>query len=144
MRQILLLSVNGFTLQKLFLLTSLLVCFFTSAEETSPISTARAWLTLVDSGEYHESWQQADQVFQNTTPKARWQTALNQIRVPLGRVMSRTYFGTAEYSSLPGLPNGEYLVVKFQTEFMNKEAAVETLSLSKAADGWHPLGYLIN
>ena len=58
--------------------------------------------------------------------------------------MSRTYFGTAEYNSLPGLPNGEYLVVKFQTEFMNKEAVVETLSLSKAADGWHPLGYLID
>ena len=144
MRQILLLSVNGFTLQKLFLLASLLACFFASAEEASPISTARAWLTLVDSGEYHESWQQADQVFQNTTPKARWQMALDQIRVPLGRVMSRTYFGTAEYNSLPGLPNGEYLVVKFQTEFMNKEAAVETLSLSKAADGWHPLGYLID
>ena len=144
MRQILLLSVNGFTLQKLFLLTSLLVCLFANAEEENPIATARAWLNLVDSGEYHESWQQADQVFQNTTPKARWQTALAQIRVPLGRVMSRTYFGTAKYDSLPGLPNGEYLVVKFQTEFMNKEAVVETLSLSKAADGWHPLGYLID
>ncbi|WP_105173861.1 DUF4019 domain-containing protein [Pseudoalteromonas sp. T1lg122] len=69
MRQILLLSVNGFTLQKLFLLASLLVCFFTSAEETSPISTARAWLTLVDSGEYHESWQQAIRFFKTPRPK---------------------------------------------------------------------------
>lgn len=144
MRQILLLSVNGFTLRAFFLMASLLMCFFSLAEEAKPISTARAWLTLVDSGEYDKSWQQTDQVFKTTTPKAKWQTALNQVRVPLGRAMSRTYFSTVKYTSLSGLPNGEYLVIKFKTEFINKEAAIEVISLSKNSAGWQPLGYFIN
>ena len=58
--------------------------------------------------------------------------------------MSRTYFSTSEYSSLSGLPDGEYLVIKFKTEFINQDSAMETISLSKNNGQWQPLGYFIN
>lgn len=144
MRQILLLSVNGFTLQRFLLMTCLWVCFFATADETNPILTARSWLTLVDNAEYIKSWEQTDPLFKAKTPQTKWLKALDYARVPLGRVMSRTYFSTSEYSSLSGLPDGEYLVIKFKTEFINQDSAMETISLSKNNGQWQPLGYFIN
>ena len=144
MRNILLVSVNGFTFKACLLITCLWMSFFAQAKDSTSIETARAWLKLVDSGEYLQSWQQTDYIFQTATPEPKWRLALEQLRIPLGRVMSRTYFDVQEYSSLPGMPNGEYLVVQFQTSFTNKEHALETLSLSKNSGQWQPLGYLIN
>jgi len=49
-----------------------------------------------------------------------------------------------KYDSLPGTPDGEYVIIQFQSQFMNKEQAVETISLSKNSGQWQPLGYFIN
>jgi Protein of unknown function (DUF4019) len=51
----------------------------------------------------------------------------------LGKVNSRTELGAKEYKALPGVPDGEYLVIQFQTDFHNKKSATETLTLSKSS-----------
>ena len=48
-----------------------------------------------------------------------------------------------EYSSLPGVPDGEYLVIQFQTDFQNKKTSTEILTLSKNSGKWLTVGYFI-
>jgi hypothetical protein len=50
-----------------------------------------------------------------------------------------------EYAtSLPGAPDGEYVVIQFETSFENKNDAVETVTPMKDEDGkWRVSGYFI-
>ncbi|EEX92119.1 hypothetical protein VIA_002763 [Vibrio orientalis CIP 102891 = ATCC 33934] len=45
--------------------------------------------------------------------------------------------------SLPNIPDGEYVVVQYQTIFSGKKST-ETLTLSKNKTGWVVIGYFIN
>ena len=49
-----------------------------------------------------------------------------------------------EFTSLPGAPDGEYLVMKFKTEFQNKKDSIETLTFNKSDKKWRVIGYYIN
>jgi hypothetical protein len=59
---------------------------------------AEAWLSLVDQGEYAESWEAAAKLFQASTAKDQWATALQGARTPLGQSSSRN-LRAAEYKT---------------------------------------------
>jgi hypothetical protein len=47
-------------------------------------------------------------------------------------------------TSLPGAPDGEYVVIAYETSFDKKQAATETITPMKDADGrWRVSGYFI-
>jgi len=47
-------------------------------------------------------------------------------------------------TSMPGAPDGEYVVIQFESSFANKESAVETVTPMKGEDGvWRVSGYYI-
>ena len=49
-----------------------------------------------------------------------------------------------ESTTLPGAPDGEYVVLQFDTSFEQKAAAVETVTTIREKDGtWHVGGYFI-
>ena len=52
---------------------------------------------------------------------------------------------TAKYqTTLPGAPDGQYVVLVFDTSFQNKKEAVETVTMQLEMDGaWKPSGYFI-
>jgi len=118
------------------------LCFSSLAWANGSVA-AKAWLDIVDSGKYTESWQKSDSFFKSQITADKWNSALTSVRGPLGEVKSRTELGAKEYSSLPGVPKGEYLVIQFQTEFQNKKSATETLTLRKTGEQWLPLGYFV-
>jgi hypothetical protein len=46
--------------------------------------------------------------------------------------------------SLPGAPDGEYVVIQFKTAFENKKFAIETVTPMLDGDGkWRVSGYFI-
>jgi hypothetical protein len=51
--------------------------------------------------------------------------------------------GDRQTKSLPGAPDGDYDIVRFNTEFANKHGAVETVVLTREAGGWKVDGYFI-
>ena len=58
--------------------------------------------------------------------------------------MSRQVISTKYATSLPGAPDGEYVVIQFKTSFENKASAVETVTPMKDPDGeWRVGGYFI-
>jgi hypothetical protein len=128
---------------KLILILSLWGSSFVWANDSAGSIAAKEWLKIVDVGEYVESWQKSDAFFKSQLTQTESSAALTGVRTPLGQVRSRSELGAKEYSSLPGVPDGEYLVIQFQTEFQNKTSATETLTLSKSSGDWLPVGYFI-
>jgi hypothetical protein len=113
-------------------------------EETEAIAAAKAWLALVDDGKYDESWSEAATYFRNAVEKAKWQQQMEAFRDPLGEITSRTVKNAKYYTSLPGAPDGEYVVIQFETSFANKEEAIETVTPMRDDDGsWRVSGYYI-
>ncbi|WP_084567007.1 DUF4019 domain-containing protein [Congregibacter litoralis] len=113
------------------------------AAKPDEVSSAISWLEVVDSGSYKESWNQAAPFFQNQLSSSKWVQALNQVRAPLGNVLSRQVENTSSHSSLPGVPDGEYVVLTLTTSFEQKKSATETITVSKVNGEWHAVGYFI-
>jgi hypothetical protein len=66
------------------------------------------------------------------------------VRGPLGALQDRRLAGAEYTSTLPGAPDGEYVVIQFQAKYANKASAVETLTPMKDSDGvWRVSGYFI-
>ena len=114
-----------------------------NAEKAAAQKATEAWLALVDTGKYAESWDQAAELFRKRLTKEQWVKVVEGVRSPLGKLESRK-LTTAEYSTtMQGAPDGEYVVTQFQSAFANKKSAVETLVAMKDKDGqWHCSGYL--
>ncbi|OPY89746.1 MAG: hypothetical protein A4E72_00995 [Syntrophus sp. PtaU1.Bin208] len=133
------------------ILTSiLLTCFCfnlvwaASETEKSAFSAAEVWLSLIDSGDYPGSWKEASSYFQGAVSEQRWAASLDAVRKPLGKMVSRKRVKTQESSSLPGAPDGRYVVISYETAFEQKESSIETITLTLDKDGkWRAAGYFI-
>lgn len=107
-------------------------------------TSAESWLALVDSGKHAESWQQASSIFKAHVTKDQWQSMLSAALGPLGKNTSRKLL-TAKYTkTLPGAPDGEYVVIQYQSTFEHKQSAVETITPMLDKDGqWRVSGYFL-
>ncbi len=115
-----------------------------SHNEKAAVASAEKWLSVVDSGKYADSWQEAAEFFKNAVTKEQWEKSLRSFRKPLGRLVSRRVLSTAYRTSLPGAPDGKYVVITFETAFENKRSAVETVTPMLEKDGtWRVSGYFI-
>lgn len=121
---------------------------FAVEQETEIINQAEkaatAWIALTDAGKYGESWERAGTFFKTGIPKNTWETGIRSLRTPLGSVKSRSLKSTEYATSLPGAPDGEYVVIQYDTQFENKKAALETVTPMREKDGsWKVSGYFI-
>lgn len=113
-------------------------------KERAAIAATEQWLSLVDSGRYGQSWKQAARYFRAGVSKANWRDSIKAVRKPLGQLKSREVLSSVYTISLPGAPDGEYVVIQFKTYFENKQVAVETVTPLLEEDGsWRVSGYYI-
>ena len=113
-------------------------------DEVVAAKNAEAWLALVDQQKYGESWDAAAHLFQDNVPRDTWKDALGAARGPLGKVVSRRVKSAEARTSLPGAPDGKYVVIQFDTAFERKKSAVETVTPAQEEDGsWKVSGYFI-
>lgn len=114
------------------------------AQSAAPdVSAARSWVELLDKSRWSESWRLAGDAFKSHVSEAQWASSVQPAREPFGAVTSRTLKDVKKMTSLPGLPDGEYESLQFQTDFANKKGAVETLGLAHEQSGWKVIGYFI-
>jgi hypothetical protein len=133
-----------------FSVLSLLVIALTAAAQSEPTredaarAAASEWLALVDSGKYGESWQQASRFFRNAVTREQWERSLHAVRDPLGRLLSRKPISATYSKTLPGAPDGEYVVIRYESSFEHKRSAIETVTTMLDWDGnWRVSGYFI-
>jgi hypothetical protein len=116
----------------------------TREKEDAALGAAEKWLIMVDEGQYSESWQSAAGYFRNAVKEDQWEQMMKAHRIPLGKLVSRSVKTKTYKTSLPGAPDGEYVVIQFKTSFENKKQAVETVTPMMDKDGkWRVSGYYI-
>ncbi len=112
--------------------------------KTMAQKAAQTWLAMVDDGQYARSWDQASELFRNAITQDKWVSALEGVRKPLGKLLSRSVLSTQTATHLPGAPDGQYAVMQFNTSFANKQSSVETVTFMLEKDGqWRAAGYYI-
>ncbi len=112
--------------------------------EKAAVVAAKAWLKLVDQGKYSNSWKEAAGYFKKAVTKEQWEQSMQAVRKPLGKILSRKLKSKNYMTSLPGAPDGEYVVIQFETSFENKKSAIETVTPMLGKDGkWRVSGYFI-
>jgi len=115
-----------------------------AGKEASAVSAAEKWLATVDAGHYSESWKEAAELFRNAVKPEQWEQSMQTARKPLGKRLSRKVLTKSYEASLPGAPDGEYVVIQFETSFENKITAIETVTPMMDRDGkWRVSGYYI-
>lgn len=115
-----------------------------SEKQTAAITAAQKWLALIDVGQYAKSWHESSAYFRNAVALDNWEQMLNATRRPLGALISRKVRSATHETSMPGAPDGEYVVIQFEASFANKKSAVETVTpmLEKHGD-WRVSGYFM-
>lgn len=112
--------------------------------ERAAQQAAIQWLASVDEGQYGASWDEASSLFKNAISRSDWEKALQGVRAPLGSLKSRKLKSSTFTRTLPGAPDGEYVVLQYQTEFERKASAVETVTPERDKKGiWRVSGYYI-
>jgi hypothetical protein len=121
------------------------ISWATNAEkEKAAVHAAERWLTLIDTGKYSESWQETAEYFRNAVQQDQWEQMLQSVRMPLGKMISRKLKTKTYRTALPGTPDGQYVVIQFETSFQNKKSAIETVTSMFDKDGrWRVSGYYI-
>lgn len=105
---------------------------------------AQAWLTLTDTARFAQSWNESAMLFQAAITQQDWEKAIARVRTPLGALQSRTLKSAVFTRTLPGAPDGEYVVIQYQAKFANKAAAIETVTPMHEKDGsWRVSGYFV-
>jgi uncharacterized protein DUF4019 len=115
-----------------------------TADKAAAVKSTETWLGLIDSRKYGESWDEAAELFKKHVSREQWKTLIDATRSPLGKLVSRKMVSSEYSKTLPGAPDGEYVVIQVETSFENKKAAVETLASMKDKDGlWRVSGYFV-
>ena len=115
-----------------------------SEKEKAARDAALAWLSLVDQGQYAGSWEEAATYFKGAVTRDGWIQSLNAVREPLGKNKSRKFLSSKYARTLPGAPDGEYVVIQYRSAFEKKPSAVETITPMLDRDGkWRVSGYYI-
>ena len=126
------------------ILLNWLPAFADEAAEIRALEASDMWLKLSDSGRYSESWETAAELFRNAISKEQWSQSLNGVRKPLGKVLKRSVKSKQYATSLPGAPDGEYVVIQYETSFEKKKSSIETVTPMLEKDGkWRVSGYYI-
>lgn len=115
-----------------------------SEEKTRAADQAAGkWLALVDARDYDEAWQRAASLFKLQVGIGQWRNAVSAARTPLGSMISRELIAADYVTSLPGAPDGEYVVLQYRSQFDNKKAAIETVTPMLDNGRWRVSGYYI-
>ncbi len=116
----------------------------TGEDKDAAIDAAKTWLALVDAGDHGRAWDEAASYFKSAVKREDWITAATAARKPLGKLISRSLKSATPETSLPGAPDGRYVVIQFSTKLENKESAIETITPMLDKDGkWRVSGYYI-
>ncbi len=128
----------------LFLIAGLSANLAAQADADSAAKAAAAdWLASMDAADYAATWNSAAAMFKSAIAADAWAQAAKAARGPLGALQSRADKSLTMAASLPGVPDGNYAVIQYDTAFANKAASVETLTLALEDGQWKVAGYFI-
>jgi hypothetical protein len=81
-------------------------------------------------------------IFKSAVTQDQWKITVPGRRGPLGSMLSRKIASIKLAKSQYGAPDGQYVRVRYKTEFANKKKTIEIIVLQLDHDGmWRVCGY---
>lgn len=114
-----------------------------TAKESAAVKAATEWLKLIDAGDYGKSWDECAPLFREKVSRQQWVENLPKSRAAHGAFKARSFSAAASRTSLPGAPDGEYVMVRFLTDFEKAAAVEELVTMTFIGGAWRPTGYLL-
>lgn len=109
-------------------------------QETPAARSARDWLVLGDQGRWKDAWLGTASSFRKQNTVEQWAAAAEQVRPPLGALVSRILLSQ---ESVPAPPAGVE-VVKFRSSFANRANVIEKVSLVREGADWKVAGIYVD
>ena len=106
-------------------------------------AVALAWLEAIDSGQYEQAWETSSPLLQRPLSPHMLERTIGAARRDFGAVESRQRVRVSRERSMPGTPDGDYMVFTFQTRFENKARSIETVTPHLEGDAWRVSGYYV-
>ena len=114
-------------------------------DESAAIKASTDWLSIVDKGQYGQSWDKSAQFLKTAVKRKDFESKLKASRGQFGQLVSRTIKSKHFMTAMPGAPDGKYVVIQYTTSFSSKKSAIETVTPMQEKDGqWKVSGYFIN
>jgi hypothetical protein len=108
------------------------------------MEVAREWLELVDGARFGDAWDGAGAKFRGAVERETWEIAATRARGAAGGLISRKLRTAAFTRKLPNAPDGDYVVIQYDTRFEKQGLASESLTTEREKDGrWRVVGYWI-
>lgn len=107
----------------------------TSAHTAAAQEAANRWLALMDAGKSGEAWDAAAPILQGAVTRTTWLDVGKNVRAPLGELKSRKPTSSVFTRTLPGAPEGEYVVIQYATDFASRAGVIETVVPQRQPDG---------
>lgn len=110
---------------------------------TAAKDVAERWLALTDAGKGGESWDAAASTFRGAVSREQWAGMLSSVRGPMGTLKSRKFVRSQETRQLPGMPEGDYVVLQYGADFASRAGATETLVVMRDGQDWKVTTYMV-
>lgn len=140
------------TVSRPFRLTGLIVLFAAgmlfsagamaqSASADAAIDVARKWLTLADTDQAGQMWEQSAALMKAQSERKAWVTYIGNMHSELGQVSTARFWQAMEHQvDHPSLPRGEFASVTFLSGY-TKARVWEKVALVWLDQRWVPVGY---
>ncbi len=120
------------------------LCFAASPEKKAQIA-AKNWLELIDDKDYAQSYDTAASFFKANINKGDWVQTCGSLRDMLGKAEYRKLISSRRESKMQGAPDGEYVILVYETDFKRKVNAQEIVVPMLDKDGkWRISGYHVD
>jgi hypothetical protein len=113
------------------------------AEERAAERQALGFLGYLDHGRYADSYAYTGMLIRTQLDRDAYAKQLEKARAGVGALLSRELIDASYSTTVPGAPEGQYVVLHYGASFANRQQAEETLTLAFAKGYWRVSGYYI-
>lgn len=140
-----------FSIHILLIIVCLIIIFYPKLRQTpeadkaqEAVASTMAFLEQIDARQYDDSWRAAAELLRQKVTQEDWADQLSKTSATTGPVLARSQKTISYSTQAKDSPEGEYIVLVFDTSFQHKERATETVTVMLEEDNvWRVAGYFI-
>ena len=114
-----------------------------ATDELAAERQALGFLGYLDNGRFADSYAYTGMLIRAQADRASYASQVEKARQGTGAILTRALMDASYQTSVPGAPDGQYVVLHYRTSFADRQEAVEMLMLALAKGYWWVSGYYI-
>ena len=114
-----------------------------AADELAAERQALGFLGYLDQGRFADSYAYTGMLIRTQLDRDAFSAQIQKARVGTGAFQSRELIDSAYSTTVPGAPEGQYVILHYHASFANRPDSVETVTLTFAKGYWRVVGYSI-